>query len=148
VYIFKRDGLLLTWSAESAMGLGWNLIGILTITVWTGGMCFVMFAILKYFKMLRVETEHEFKGMDLLKHGESAYPADAWVEQQYMKEGQDDTPPQSVRNGNVLDFNIPPSFQQPLLKKPAVSNKPRMSITEASALPARLGVVTVTASTK
>ena len=24
--------------------------------------------------------------MDLLKHGESAYPADAWVEQQYMKE--------------------------------------------------------------
>ena len=27
-----------------------------------------------------------FSGMDLLKHGESAYPADAWVEQQYMKE--------------------------------------------------------------
>ena len=25
-------------------------------------------------------------GMDMLKHGESAYPADAWVEQQYMKE--------------------------------------------------------------
>ena len=25
-------------------------------------------------------------GMDLLKHGESAYPADAWVEAQYMKE--------------------------------------------------------------
>ena len=24
--------------------------------------------------------------MDLLKHGESAYPADAWVEQQCMKE--------------------------------------------------------------
>ena len=24
--------------------------------------------------------------MDLLKHGESAYPADAWVEQQYMEE--------------------------------------------------------------
>ena len=26
--------------------------------------------------------------MDLLKHGESAYPADAWVEQQYMDEDQ------------------------------------------------------------
>ncbi len=25
--------------------------------------------------------------MDLLKHGESAYPADAWVEAQYMKDG-------------------------------------------------------------
>ena len=24
--------------------------------------------------------------MDLLKHGESAYPADAWVEQQYMQD--------------------------------------------------------------
>ncbi len=29
----------------------------------------------------------EFLGMDILKHGESAYPADAWVEQQYMKDG-------------------------------------------------------------
>ena len=37
-------------------------------------------------KMLRVDCDHEFKGMDLLKHGESAYPADAWVEAQYMKE--------------------------------------------------------------
>ena len=26
-------------------------------------------------------------GMDLLKHGESSYPADAWVEAQYMKDG-------------------------------------------------------------
>jgi hypothetical protein len=25
--------------------------------------------------------------MDLLKHGESSYPADAWVEAQYMKDG-------------------------------------------------------------
>ena len=25
--------------------------------------------------------------MDILKHGESAYPADAWVEAQYMKDG-------------------------------------------------------------
>ena len=34
--------------------------------------------------LVRVEMEHEFKGMDLVHHGESAYPADAWVEQQYM----------------------------------------------------------------
>jgi hypothetical protein len=25
--------------------------------------------------------------MDFIKHGESAYPADAWVETQYMKDG-------------------------------------------------------------
>ena len=49
--------------------------------------------------MLRVTLEYEFKGMDLLKHGESAYPADAWVEQQYM---EDDltawSPSPSVKN--------------------------------------------------
>ena len=33
--------------------------------------------------LVRVEMEHEFKGMDLVHHGESAYPADAWVEYQY-----------------------------------------------------------------
>merc|ERR1712156_493989 len=27
----------------------------------------------------------EFKGMDIVKHGESAYPAQAWVEFQYSK---------------------------------------------------------------
>ena len=35
--------------------------------------------------MLRVSTEMEFKGMDLVKHGEAAYPAGAWVEYQYNK---------------------------------------------------------------
>merc|ERR1712080_647097 len=34
---------------------------------------------------LRVSTEGEFKGMDIVKHGESAYPAQAWVEFQYNK---------------------------------------------------------------
>lgn len=97
VYIFKADGLIMTGSSEAAIGLAWNLIGLATIIVWTGVMCFVMFYILKKNQMLRVETEHEFKGMDLLKHGESAYPADAWVEAQYMKDGGVET---SVPNGN------------------------------------------------
>ena len=30
--------------------------------------------------------------MDLLKHGESAYPADAWVEQQYMDDANGSWP--------------------------------------------------------
>ena len=45
-----------------------------------------MFWFLHRYDMLRVTLEYEFKGMDLLKHGESAYPADAWVEQQYMED--------------------------------------------------------------
>merc|ERR1712079_923164 len=63
------------------------------------------FYILKKVKMLRVEAAHEFKGMDMLKHGESAYPADAWVEQQYMKEdalsgGDELTPDGGTGNGS------------------------------------------------
>merc|ERR1712008_329034 len=57
----------------------------------------------KKVKMLRVEAAAEFKGMDMLKHGESAYPADAWVEQQYMKEdalaGGDDDDDGATGNG-------------------------------------------------
>jgi len=39
-------------------------------------------------KKVLFHNELCYSGMDLLKHGESAYPADAWVEQQYMKEEQ------------------------------------------------------------
>ena len=44
--------------------------------------------------------------MDILKHGESAYPADAWVEQQYMKEeiripGTPEMPRQNSTDTNI-----------------------------------------------
>merc|ERR1712037_631441 len=45
----------------------------------------IIFDGMKLIKMLRVSTEVEFKGMDIVKHGESAYPAQAWVEFQYNK---------------------------------------------------------------
>ena len=35
--------------------------------------------------LLRVDLETEESGNDMPKHGESAYPADAWVEMQYKK---------------------------------------------------------------
>merc|ERR1712008_94586 len=73
------------------------------IITWTGTLSFLMFYGLKKVKMLRVEAAAEFKGMDMLKHGESAYPADAWVEQQYMKEdalaGGDDDDDGATGNG-------------------------------------------------
>ena len=77
---------------------GWNMVGMVSIILWTGFTTGIIFWLLKrsnsntvicspvYFffghfryNMLRVDLEHEFKGMDLLKHGESAYPANAWV---------------------------------------------------------------------
>ena len=40
----------------------------------------------------------EFKGMDLEKHGESAYPAAAWVETQYGSGG--------AKDGGALPANM------------------------------------------
>ena len=36
VYIFMRNGILMTWSKNSFMGLAFNCIGLLTIITWTG----------------------------------------------------------------------------------------------------------------
>ena len=58
----RLDGILMTWSTQSFIGLGWNVVGLVTITVWTGFTCLVMFYILKRLNMLRVDTDLEFKG--------------------------------------------------------------------------------------
>jgi len=47
-----------------------------------------MFYILKLNKKLRVSREMEFQGLDLVKHGEAAYPAEAWREVQYGDDGE------------------------------------------------------------
>ncbi|XP_045105403.1 putative ammonium transporter 1 [Portunus trituberculatus] len=67
----------------SLVTLGWNLVGALAIVVWAGGVCVVMFGALRYLGWLRVSVEMEMQGMDILKHGEPAYPAEAWLERQY-----------------------------------------------------------------
>ena len=64
--------------------LGVHIAAAIAILAWSIFWSTLLFGALKYTKMLRVSTEMEFKGMDLVHHGESAYPADAWVEQQYM----------------------------------------------------------------
>jgi len=65
--------------------LGVNIAGGLAITTWAVVWSVLLFGGLKMAKMLRVTTDEEFKGMDLMKHGEAAYPAGAWVEYQYNK---------------------------------------------------------------
>ena len=74
VYIFKEDGLItggflskdgnenLNYPFHALNGLLWNIIGLIAIIAWTGVTCFIMFSILAKLKMLRVETEQEFKG--------------------------------------------------------------------------------------
>ena len=63
---------------------------------WCGGCSLVIFGGLRLAGLLRVDEETEYSGNDIPKHGESAYPADAWVEMQYnknIKEGGSALPP-------------------------------------------------------
>lgn len=52
----------MTGSEKAFIGLGWNCIGLITIIVWTGTMCWIMFYGLKSVEMLRVQAELEFRG--------------------------------------------------------------------------------------
>ena len=71
----------LSWRA-----LGVNLLGVVAIIVWSFVLSLIIFLPLKLFGKYRVDKETEFKGNDLIKHGESAYPRDAWVEMQVVEE--------------------------------------------------------------
>lgn len=71
--------------------LGVHIAAALSILLWSVFWSCLLFGPLKYYKILRVSTEMEFKGMDLVKHGEAAYPAAAWVEYQYSKKESENT---------------------------------------------------------
>ena len=61
-FLSKEEHTLLNYPSHALSGLLWNIIGLVAIIAWTGVTCFVMFSILAKLKMLRVETEQEFKG--------------------------------------------------------------------------------------
>jgi Amt family ammonium transporter len=74
---FQKEGLFYGYSSAGKV-LGYHVAAIVVITVWTGGLCAIMFGILKYLGMLRVDRETEILGMDIVKHGEPAYPVSAY----------------------------------------------------------------------
>ncbi|XP_055998053.1 putative ammonium transporter 1 [Ostrea edulis] len=79
VGLLSRDvGIFYRWDAESALTMVWQLTGLLAIIAWTGALCFIMFFTLKKLHSLRVTFEAEMKGLDIPKHGEPAYPAEAY----------------------------------------------------------------------
>ena len=63
--------------------LGVNFCTLLAIIVWAGAHSVIIFGVLYYFKLLRIDNTTEYTGLDVAKHGESAYPAAAWIEAQY-----------------------------------------------------------------
>ena len=58
---------------------GVNLLGVAVIAVWSVFWSVIIFGGLKHLKLLRIDHETEKLGNDGVKHGESAYPMDAWV---------------------------------------------------------------------
>jgi hypothetical protein len=80
-----KNGIILTGTTASIKVLGWNLAGAVSIITWSGTLAFIMFGLLKYANVLRVEAEVEMKGLDLVKHNEPAYPAESWFEEQYQR---------------------------------------------------------------
>lgn len=109
VALFKPDGIF--FAGENAgQTMGWNLAGALSIILWTGVICTVMFGSLKYFGWLRVPTDVELKGLDMAKHGEAAYPAEAWHEEQYI-------------NNNNNNNNLPLVMSGSTSKKPSSLRK-------------------------
>ena len=65
--------------------LGYNIAGAISIIAWSALWSCLMFGSLKYFNLLRIDRDTEFRGNDIVKHGEPAYPVDAWVELQYER---------------------------------------------------------------
>ena len=68
--IFWDGGSSFPW-----MVLAHNIGGVVCIILWSMFWCFLLFGSLHLCNMLRVATDVEFQGMDLIKHGESVYPA-------------------------------------------------------------------------
>ena len=67
-----------TWG-YSGKPFGVNLLGVVAIFSWSAGWSVLIFGGLKWVGMLRIDRDTEFRGNDTVKHGEAAYPVDAWV---------------------------------------------------------------------
>jgi len=81
--------------------LGYQLLGMLAISAWSMAWSALVFGILNYFKILRVTIDDEEIGMDIIKHGEAAYPVAAWREYQYRIHGGGEQT-ESTSNPKVL----------------------------------------------
>ena len=81
-----------------------QFLGIFTIILWAGGIAFIIFYILKSRDLLRLPLAVETAGCDVLKHGEPAYPSEAWQEFQYQTSGG--LPPNMMGSGVDLTSDV------------------------------------------
>ncbi|XP_045176658.1 putative ammonium transporter 1 [Mercenaria mercenaria] len=79
VPLFSSDyGIIYNWDKRSAYHLAWQLAGLCAIFAWSALLSFLTFFILMKARLLRVSFDYEMKGLDIPKHGETAYPAEAY----------------------------------------------------------------------
>merc|ERR1719508_146444 len=127
--VISKGGVFDAENGVTAMHQVWSqLVGILVITAWSAIVSSVMFYILKLNKKLRVSREIEFQGLDLVKHGEAAYPAEAWREVQYGDDGElgQSLPP----NMNLRSSNPNTEFEEKEYYEMKPANKKEMPTTE------------------
>jgi len=60
--------------------LAYQIAGALAIAGWAVFWSTLMFGLMHVCRVLRVSSNVEMNGIDVLKHGESAYPANAWLD--------------------------------------------------------------------
>ena len=92
--------------APDANALGWNILGLLVIILWAAFWSTLMFGGLSMIKKLRIDRETEFKGNDQIKHGESAYPRDAWIEVQYQMKNEKHKGDKNQASADALPPNM------------------------------------------
>ncbi|XP_076310675.1 putative ammonium transporter 1 isoform X2 [Tachypleus tridentatus] len=102
--LFRRHkGIVFESSTDALMGLAWNIAGMVAIIGWSALLSFIMFGLLKKFHMFRVDSETEIKGLDIIKHGEPAYPGPSWEEEQYSQRYH-------LPNTDGAKVNLPPNM--------------------------------------
>ena len=98
--------------------LAYNLLGAVCISAWSLVWSSVIFGSLHYFSFLRVSADLEIQGLDILKHGEPAYPAPSWVEAQYRTDRKVSNQVSDIPANMIGEGTVNPSFSPEPLEKP------------------------------
>merc|ERR1719259_1143585 len=80
-FVIGTGGVFDSDAQVTAMHQIWSqLVGLLLITAWSASTCSLVFFMLKWYNSLRLPREVELAGCDVIKHGEAAYPPDAYLD--------------------------------------------------------------------
>ena len=83
-FIIGKGGIFDPDKEISAMHQIWSqVVGLLLITAWSGTITSLIFFFLRLNNKLRLPREVEIAGCDVIKHGEAAYPAEAYENDQF-----------------------------------------------------------------